>query len=40
MDVDVGRLIAGKYVLVRLLGAGAMGQVWVARHQALGQPLP
>jgi serine/threonine-protein kinase len=36
-DLDVGQVIASKYVLVRLLGAGAMGQVWVARHQALQQ---
>lgn len=36
-DVDVGQIIGNKYVLVRLLGAGAMGQVWAARHQALQQ---
>jgi serine/threonine protein kinase len=34
-EIDVGQIIGDKYVLVRLLGAGAMGQVWVSRHQAL-----
>ncbi len=36
-ELDVGETVGGKYVLVRLLGHGAMGQVWLARHQALGQ---
>ncbi|HEY1955233.1 MAG TPA: serine/threonine-protein kinase [Polyangiaceae bacterium] len=38
-EIDVGQIIGNKYVLVRLIGAGAMGQVWVARHQALQQPF-
>ena len=38
-EIDVGTAIGDKYVLVRLIGAGAMGQVWVARHQALQQPF-
>ena len=38
-EIDVGQTIGDKYVLVRLIGAGAMGQVWVARHQALQQPF-
>ncbi len=37
MEIDVGQIVGNKYVLVRLLGAGAMGQVWAARHQALQQ---
>jgi serine/threonine-protein kinase len=37
VEIDVGQIVGNKYVLVRLLGAGAMGQVWVARHQALQQ---
>lgn len=36
MDIDVGQVIAGKYELVRLLGRGAMAEVWVARHTSLG----
>jgi len=35
-QIDVGKLVAGKYQLVRLLGKGAMGEVWLARHDSLG----
>ena len=34
--IDVGHLVAGKYKLVRLLGKGAMGEVWLAEHDSLG----
>jgi hypothetical protein len=39
MEIDVGRVVAGKYQLVRLLGRGSMGEVWVAHHRTLGEHL-
>ena len=32
-----GKIIAGKYALIELLGEGAMGTVWLATHLNLDQ---
>ncbi len=36
MEIAAGRVVANKYELVRLIGRGAMGQVWAAHHRTLG----
>ncbi len=37
--VREGDLVAGRYRLLRRIGAGAMGTVWAARHELLGRDL-
>ncbi len=34
-----GQVLGGRYELVRLLGRGSMGTVWLARHRTLGEQV-
>jgi serine/threonine-protein kinase len=37
LPVERGRIVGGKYELVRRLGGGSMGEVWVAEHRSLNE---
>src|SRR5260370_34398368 len=36
---DDGEVVGGKYELVRLIGRGSMGEVWLAHHQSLREKV-
>ena len=38
-EIEAGALIAGKYRLTRLIGAGGMGAVWAAKNEQLGSEV-
>jgi serine/threonine-protein kinase len=39
VEVFAGQIIGGKYEIVRRIGRGSMGEVWVAMHQTLRQEV-